>query len=227
MAADHLSVQRAAPDGVQIADGVSTVHRRYYLVAKRIFDVAFALVILCLLSPIWLTAVLLVKATSSGPILYRQVRTGHNGETFTCFKFRTMVRDAHCQRIELVSFNEASGPIFKIRCDPRVTRIGRWLRKLSVDELPQLLNVLHGEMSVVGPRPPLPEEVATYTPFQLGRLDVKPGLTCLWQVSGRSNISFDEWVELDLEYIRRRSFRYDLWLILLTIPAVLTTKGAF
>jgi lipopolysaccharide/colanic/teichoic acid biosynthesis glycosyltransferase len=200
---------------------------RGYLRAKRVFDVFLACVLAVALSPIWLAAALAVRLTSEGPVLYRQTRVGQNGATFTCYKFRTMVHDAEERRLHLVSMNEASGPVFKIRRDPRLTRVGSWLRKSSIDELPQLWNVLRGEMSLVGPRPPLPEEVATYTSYQMGRLTVPPGLTCLWQVSGRSTIGFDEWVELDMQYIRQRSFLYDLLLILLTIPAVLTGRGAF
>jgi lipopolysaccharide/colanic/teichoic acid biosynthesis glycosyltransferase len=202
-------------------------HSRPYVIAKRAFDIAFASTLIILLAPVWLIAAGLVRATSDGPVLHRQARVGAHGRAFRCLKFRTMVRDAHHLKMELVAFNEASGPIFKIRRDPRLTPVGRWLRKFSIDELPQLINVLRGDMSIVGPRPPLPDEVAHYTDRQLGRLAVQPGLTCLWQVSGRSEIGFDEWVELDLHYLQRRSFWYDTWLILRTIPAVLTARGAF
>jgi lipopolysaccharide/colanic/teichoic acid biosynthesis glycosyltransferase len=200
---------------------------RAYIIAKRMFDVAFALVLLVLLSPVWITAALLVGITSPGPILFRQQRVGEHGQLFTCLKLRTMIPDAHSQKVELIDLNDTTGPVFKLRMDPRVFPIGRWLRKLSIDELPQLINVVRGEMSIVGPRPPLSEEVEKYTAHHRGRLTVKPGLTCLWQVSGRSHIGFEEWVALDLEYIQRRGFWFDLWLILLTIPAVLTARGAF
>lgn len=198
-----------------------------YLRAKHAFDVIFAIVLIVLLSPVWLTAALMIRITTGGEILYKQLRVGKDGRAFRCLKFQTMVPGAHAMKMELVAFNEASGPVFKIKRDPRVTPVGRWLRKMSIDEMPQLINVLRGEMSIVGPRPSLPDEVARYTDHQLGRLAVKPGMTCLWQVSGRSNIGFDEWVELDLKYIQRRCFRYDLWLIVLTIPAVLSGRGAF
>lgn len=197
-----------------------------YLVAKRVLDIVLAVVLILLSSPIWFVASWLVAVASPGPILFRQVRTGRNGQTFTCFKFRTMVNDALQLKLELIEFNETTGPVFKLRRDPRVTSVGYRLRRSSIDELPQLLNVLRGDMSIVGPRPPLPEEVAHYDFCQLGRLAVKPGLTCLWQVSGRSNVGFDEWMELDLEYIRRRNFWLDIWIILLTIPAVITARGA-
>ncbi len=198
-----------------------------YGVAKRCFDLIFALLLLCFCSPIWLTAALLVKLTSAGPLLYGQTRCGRGGRHFTCYKFRTMHDGAHERRHELLHMNEMSGPVFKVPNDPRVTAIGRRLRKLSIDEIPQLLNVLRGEMSIVGPRPAIPEEVAQYTPRQLGRLGVKPGLTCLWQVSGRSSIGFERWMELDLEYIARRSFWYDLRIVLRTVPAVLSGRGAY
>jgi len=202
-------------------------HTRVYPFAKRVFDIVFAMTMLVLLSPVWLIAAVLVRITSPGHAIFRQSRVGQHGTPFTCLKLRTMVPEAHSLKVEIVDQNETTGPVFKIRADPRIIPIGRALRKFSIDELPQLVNVLKGEMSIVGPRPALPEEVEKYSPHQRGRLAVKPGLTCLWQVSGRSNIGFDEWVELDLEYIRRRNFWFDLWLILLTIPAVLSGRGAY
>jgi lipopolysaccharide/colanic/teichoic acid biosynthesis glycosyltransferase len=202
-------------------------HGQTYLTAKRAFDIVLAGALLIALSPIWLVAALLVRVTSPGPILFRQTRVGLHGRAFTCLKLRTMRVDAEACRVDLAARNELTGPVFKMRRDPRVTGVGRWLRKSSIDELPQLINVLRGEMSIVGPRPPLPAEVADYSPYQMGRLTVTPGMTCLWQVRGRNEIGFDDWVELDIEYIRRRSFAYDLWLIVLTIPAVITGRGAF
>lgn len=199
---------------------------RAYAVAKRLFDVLFALVALAFTSPLWLLVALLVWATSPGPIIYRQTRLGRGGRPFTCLKFRSMVRDADVRKIHLLHRNEVTGPVFKIEADPRVTPVGKWLRKLSIDELPQLLNVLAGQMSVVGPRPPIPDEVEHYAPWQRGRLAVKPGLTCIWQVSGRSLLGFEEWMRLDLEYIRRRSFWFDLVLVVRTVPAVLLGRGA-
>lgn len=201
--------------------------RPVYEATKRGFDIAFALLLGAVLTPVWLPAAVLVRLTSRGPVLLRQPRCGRGGRVFGCWKFRTMVAGADRMQDDLRPLNEAEGPVFKIRRDPRVTPAGRWLRKLSIDELPQLLNVLRGEMSIVGPRPPLVPEVLQYGEREHGRLAVKPGLTCLWQVSGRSLIGFERWVELDLEYIRRRGFWYDLWLVLRTVPVVVMGKGAF
>ena len=200
--------------------------RPVYEFAKRVFDIVLSATALLLLLPLWVAIVLIIRLTSHGPAIFAQTRSGKDGRPFTCYKFRTMVSDAETLRHQLLHLNEMSGPVFKIRHDPRKTTVGRILRKTSLDELPQLLNVLRGDMSIVGPRPPLPAEVAEYTPHQAQRLAVKPGLTCLWQVSGRNLIDFDEWVELDIAYIKRRSFWYDITLILRTIPAVLSTKGA-
>jgi lipopolysaccharide/colanic/teichoic acid biosynthesis glycosyltransferase len=202
------------------------VDSRGYAVAKRAFDLAFATLLLIATAPIWMLAILLVKTTSPGPLLFRQTRVGRGGAHFTCLKFRSMVDGADDHKHHLWHRNEATGPVFKLRQDPRVTRVGKWMRRFSIDELPQLLNVIHGEMSIVGPRPPLPGEVAHYDAHQLGRLAVKPGLTCYWQVSGRSNIDFDRWVELDLAYIADRSLTTDAVITLKTIPAVLLARGA-
>ena len=199
----------------------------WYEKAKRAFDITLSSMLLALGLPIWLAAALLIRLTSPGPIILRQVRCARGGRRFTFYKFRTMVDGAHKHKARLSHMNEIPGPAFKLRDDPRVTRVGRWLRRSSIDEIPQLLNVLRGDMSIVGPRPPLPEEVEHYSSHELRRLAVKPGLTCLWQVSGRSLIDFKEWVGLDLEYIGRRSFRLDLLIVLRTIPAVLTGRGAF
>src|SRR5579883_2764295 len=200
--------------------------RRLYAVSKRMFDCVLASVLLVLSAPLWVVVAALIRLTSPGPIIFRQRRCGRWGEEFTCYKFRTMIDGEELTRQELDALNEVDGPVFKIRDDPRVTRVGRFLRRSSIDELPQLWNVLRGDMSIVGPRPPLPEEVARYRPRDYQRLAVTPGLTCLWQIKGRSQIKFDEWVRLDLEYIRRRSFWLDLAIVLRTIPAVLSGRGA-
>ena len=197
-----------------------------YALSKRIFDIGFSLLILSFAWPVMLLAALLVKMTSPGPVVFRQIRVGKGGRYFTCLKFRSMCNDAEYQKKQLMHLNEANGPVFKIKHDPRITPVGAFIRKFSIDELPQLFNVLKGEMSVVGPRPPIPVEVDQYTPHQRGRLAVKPGLTCLWQVSGRSNVSFERWVELDLEYIKTMSFFNDLLIVLKTVPAVLLGSGA-
>lgn len=206
---------------------VPPAERPVYEAAKRFLDVTTASAVLIAALPLWIAVALVVKLTSAGPVLYVHQRCGKDGRPFACYKFRTMTSDAEQQRSALLAHNEMHGPVFKIRNDPRITSAGWWLRKTSLDELPQLLNVLRGDMSIVGPRPPLPREVDLYTERQFLRLSVKPGLTCLWQVSGRNLISnFDEWVTLDLMYIERRGFRQDLMLILRTIPAVLSTRGA-
>ena len=197
-----------------------------YALFKRIFDVVFSLAVLFFAWPIMAFAAILVKITSPGPVIFRQVRVGKGGRYFTCLKFRSMCNDAEYQKKQLMHLNEANGPVFKIKHDPRITPVGSFIRKFSIDELPQLFNVLRGEMSVVGPRPPIPSEVEQYTEHQRGRLAVKPGLTCLWQVSGRSNVSFEKWIELDLTYIRTMSFLNDLIIVLKTVPAVLLGSGA-
>jgi len=199
----------------------------YLRYGKRAFDVVVTLAGLVVAAPLMLLLGLLVKLDSPGPMFYRSRRTGKNGRIFNFYKLRSMHAGAESRRRELMHLNEAKGPVFKIRKDPRVTRIGGWLRQTSLDELPQLFNVLKGDMSLVGPRPPLPEEVERYEAWQLRRLDVRPGITCLWQISGRSRIGFDEWMRLDLEYIRHRSFWLDMKILLRTIPAVLSREGAY
>jgi len=200
----------------------------FYLQAgKRALDIVAALCGLVLLAPVMLVLAIIVRATSHGPVFYRSTRIGRGGRPFTFYKLRSMVKDADLKRQHLTHLNEADGPVFKIARDPRITPIGRFMRSTSLDEVPQFWNVLTGDMSLVGPRPPLPEEVAKYEPWQLRRLDVRPGLTCLWQISGRSSIGFQEWMRLDLEYIRHRSLGMDLKILLRTIPAVLSREGAY
>ena len=198
-----------------------------YRLVKRSLDIVVALLALILLIPLVVVVATAIRLTSPGPILFAQTRCGQEGRPFRLFKFRTMVSDAELIRRELAHLNEMSGPMFKVRMDPRITRVGRVLRKFSIDELPQLVNVLRGEMTLVGPRPSIVAEVEQFTPHQRRRLEVKPGLTCLWQVSGRSDLGFDEWVALDIEYIDRRSVRLDLQILVRTVPAVLTGRGAY
>jgi exopolysaccharide biosynthesis polyprenyl glycosylphosphotransferase len=193
---------------------------------KRSIDVVGACALLVLSSPLWIIAALLIKATSHGPVIFKQTRMGLGGKLFTLYKFRSMVLDAEKVIHLLNEKNEASGPVFKIKNDPRLTRVGKFLRKWSIDELPQLINVLKGEMSLVGPRPPLPNEVAQYKPAYLERLAMQPGLTCIWQVSGRSHIPFEQWMELDREYIENWSLGLDLKILAQTLPAVLMGDGA-
>ena len=194
---------------------------------KRTLDIAVSLVMLLGLAPILLLAALLIKYDSPGPVFFVQKRLGINKRRFWLFKFRTMTSDAEARIAELEQFNEMSGPVFKIKHDPRITRIGKYLRKCSIDELPQLINVLKGDMSLVGPRP-LPER--DYHGFnadwQRRRFTVKPGITCLWQVNGRNNIPFDDWMKLDMMYIDNWSLELDFKILLATIPAVFSGSGA-
>jgi len=200
---------------------------RTNLLVKRTFDLVVAGLIVLVGSPIWLAIAAAIKLSSPGPVFYGQERVGRDGERFRMLKFRSMHCDAEARLAELVASNEASGPLFKIKDDPRVTSVGRWLRKFSLDEFPQLINVLRGEMSLVGPRPPLPHEVERYTVKDWRRLEVVPGMTGLWQVSGRSKLTFDEMVSLDLFYIENWSVTLDLTLLVRTIPAVVFARGAY
>jgi len=195
--------------------------------AQRALDVALASAILLLLLPLCALIALLIRLDSPGPVLFIQKRVGRGGREFPFFKFRSMVTDAEAQRQALLSCNERTGPVFKMRNDPRITRVGRLLRRTSLDELPQILNVLRGEMSLVGPRPALPKEVALYTPQQCRRLAVTPGLTGLWQVSGRASLSFERSIELDLFYIQHQSVWLYLRLLARTVPAVISGRGAY
>ncbi len=197
------------------------------LFAKRLFDLAAAGTALVVLSPALLLIAVLVKLTSPGPILYRQVRSGLGGRRFTLYKFRSMVEDAEKQRLSLSQFNELRGPVFKMAQDPRVTPLGRWLRRFSLDELPQLWNVFRGDMSFVGPRPALPEEVEQYEAWQRRRLRMRPGLTCTWVLEGRNHVDFERLIQLDLSYIDNWSLWLDLKISLKTIPLVLLGKGAY
>ena len=210
------------------AQNASPSSLRRYLINKRIFDIVFSLAVLILLSPVYLILALLIVLDDphAGPI-YAQTRVGKDGKPFRFYKFRTMVKDADRMLDSLLDLNEKrDGPAFKIKDDPRITRMGRFLRKTSLDELPQFFNVLKGDMSVVGPRPPLPHEVAQYSPYHMQRLSVTPGLTCYWQTrKNRDAIQFEDWVEMDLQYIRERSYLLDLKLILLTVKVVTTGQG--
>jgi exopolysaccharide biosynthesis polyprenyl glycosylphosphotransferase len=200
---------------------------RFQAAAKRVCDVLVSSFGLLLLAPLLGTVALAIKLTSRGPVIFRQQRVGLRGRPFTLLKFRTMVVGADLQLDRLLAQNEADGPLFKLRHDPRVTRIGRFLRRYSLDELPQLVNVLRGEMSLVGPRPPLAEEVALYEEWQLDRLEVRPGITGLWQVSGRSALSFEDYIRLDLFYIENWSIAYDLFILSKTLPLLVSARGAY
>ncbi len=213
-------------DGMPLLSFSTTPTSQLQLMAKRALDVAVSSLVLFLAFPVVTVIAGLIKLTSGGDVLFRQTRCGLNGRFFTLYKFRTMVEDAEERRRELLHLNEMNGPVFKLRSDPRVTFVGRFLRKFSLDELPQLWNVLRGDMSLVGPRPPIPEEVARYKRWQRRRLAMKPGLTCLWQISGRNDVDFDRWMELDLQYIDSWTPMLDLKILVKTIPVVLSGKGA-
>lgn len=213
-------------DGFSLLTFSTTPQNEMLFLMCRICDIIASLFLIGLFAPLLLLIAISIRLDSPGPILYRQTRCGLNGRRFTVYKFRSMVQDAEERKKDLIHFNLMKGPVFKIKNDPRITRVGRILRRLSLDELPQLFNVLRGDMGFVGPRPPLPEEVKQYEGWQRRRLSMKPGITGLWQVSGRNQIDFQDWVKLDLEYIDNWSLWLDFKIILKTIPAVLSGKGA-
>jgi exopolysaccharide biosynthesis polyprenyl glycosylphosphotransferase len=213
-------------DGMPMLTVSATPRQPAALLVKRVTDLVGSTVALVLLSPIFFLVAVLVKATSRGPVFFTQPRVGLNGRTFTLYKFRSMYRDAEARRAALENRNEMSGPVFKIKNDPRITPVGTWMRRFSIDELPQFWNVLTGDMSLVGPRPPIPDEVKKYERWQRRRLSMKPGITCLWQVSGRNAIDFEKWMRLDLTYIDTWSLRLDVQILLRTIPVVLMARGA-
>jgi lipopolysaccharide/colanic/teichoic acid biosynthesis glycosyltransferase len=201
---------------------------RLLTAAKRCLDVSAAGVGILLLSPVFIIVAAWIRLESPGGIIFRQKRVGRDGEPFSMLKFRSMYVDAEARKAALLAQNEmAGGVIFKMKNDPRITRVGRFIRRTSIDELPQLFNVLRGDMSLVGPRPPLPSEVAEYSLKDRGRLDAVPGITCIWQVSGRSEIPFPQQVEMDLDYIHRQSFTEDVRLLLKTVPALVRGRGAY
>ena len=222
---------RAKADGGRaIADGYvhysSVQLKPIQLWLKRAFDILASATALLFLSPLFAAVAIAIKATSRGPILFHQERVGLHGRTFHMLKFRSMVVNAEELKEALMAANEQSGPVFKMKRDPRITAVGRFIRKYSIDELAQLVNVLRGDMSIVGPRPPVPKEVAKYEAWQRRRLSVRPGLTCIWQVSGRNQIGFEDWMRLDMRYIDHWSLVWDFRLILATVPVVVTGRGA-
>ncbi len=197
-----------------------------YTFIKRFGDIIGSLLIIILFSWLYLILAILIKCTSEGPVIYKSQRVGKNGKLFTFYKFRSMRVGAEQELDSLLDKNETGGITFKIKDDPRITKFGKFLRKTSLDELPQMFNILNGTMSFVGPRPALPREVEQYNDYQKQRLLVKQGLTCIWQCSGRSNTTFDEQIEMDLEYIKKRGFFFDIWLMIKTFFAVIFGKGA-
>jgi lipopolysaccharide/colanic/teichoic acid biosynthesis glycosyltransferase len=225
-APDSLDFEDPARFSPLYADPLFPQQSVSYAPAKRLFDIAFAAGVLAAIAVPMVAVACIIKATDRGPIFFKQVRVGKGGRSFYCYKFRSMCVDAEQKKQDLMHLNEATGPVFKIKADPRVTRIGAFIRKFSIDELPQFFNVLRGEMSIVGPRPPIPSEVTQYGDHERRRLAVHPGITCTWQIGGRSNITFERWVELDIEYIESMSFWKDVNIVLKTIPAVLKSSGA-
>ncbi|WP_413463195.1 sugar transferase [Bacillus sp. B1-b2] len=211
-----------------ISEELVVKEHKTYIFFKRTLDIIGSLLGLVVLSFLFLIIGILIKLEDrNGFIFFKQTRIGKNGKTFSMYKFRSMVSNAEELKAALLEKNEASGPVFKMKQDPRITRIGKFIRKTSIDELPQLINVLKGDMSLVGPRPPLPQEVEAYSSYEMQRLMVVPGITCYWQVSGRSNISFEEWVELDLKYICQRNIWIDIKLILKTVLVLFGSKDAY
>lgn len=205
----------------------TTSDKHQELIFKRIIDIIVSAIGLVMMAPIFLVVAIVIKYTSEGPVLFAQERCSLNGRRFKLYKFRTMVKDAEGKLKDLMAFNQMGGPAFKMDNDPRVTAVGKFLRKSSLDEFPQLYNVLRGDMSLIGPRPPLPSEVEKYDFWQRRRLSMRPGLTCLWQVSGRNKIKdFDEWARLDLKYIDEWSPLLDTKIFFKTIPTVLFGIGA-
>ena len=197
-----------------------------YLFVKRLIDVLASTLGLIVLSPIFLIISILIKLDSKGPIIFSQKRVGQYGKEFNMYKFRSMVSNAEELKAKLMEQNEMSGPMFKMKHDPRITKVGKFIRKTSIDELPQLINILKGEMSLVGPRPSLPKEVSKFEPWMLERLEVKPGLTCYWQVMGRNDIDFEDWMKLDIKYVHDRNFWLDIKLIFKTFFVLFGDESA-
>ena len=198
----------------------------FYEVIKRVIDVVCSFVGVLVLSPLFVVIAIIIKFTSKGPVFFSQKRVGRDGKEFKMYKFRSMVVNAEELKEKLAAQNEMSGPMFKMKDDPRVTKVGKFIRKTSIDELPQLFNVLKGDMSLVGPRPSLPKEVAQFDEWMYRRLEVKPGLTCYWQVSGRNNIDFEDWMKLDVKYVEERNLWIDIKLIFKTVGVLFGDKNA-
>ena len=211
----------------EVLQSINLKEGKIYLFLKRAMDIVGSLCGLIILSPVFLIVSILIKLEDpKGRVFFSQVRNGLYGKTFRMYKFRSMVHNAEELLEQLQEQNEQTGPVFKIKDDPRITNVGRFIRKTSIDELPQLINILKGDMSIVGPRPPIPREVEQYTDYQMRRLLVKPGLTCYWQVGGRNEIGFDEWVELDIKYIKERNLWIDIKLIFKTVFVLFGDKTA-
>ena len=207
-------------------EGKSSMEFSLYEVIKRLIDVVCSFLGVLVLSPLFIIIAIIIKTTSKGPVFFSQKRVGKNGKEFDMYKFRSMVVNAEELKEKLADQNEMSGPMFKMKDDPRVTKVGKFIRKTSIDELPQLWNVIKGDMSLVGPRPSLPKEVAQFEDWMHKRLEVKPGLSCFWQVSGRHNIDFEDWMKLDIKYVEENSTWVDIKLIFKTVGVLLGDKNA-
>jgi len=220
-------IRQTELDGIPLLTFETTVAKEWQLFIKRAIDIVISGLGIIMLSPLFMVVAILIKFTSSGPVFFIQKRLGLNGREFSLYKFRSMYKGADKKLSELKVLNEMDGPVFKIKKDPRITPVGRILRKFSVDELPQLFNVFVGHMSLIGPRPPIPEEVEEYKPWQRRRLSMRPGISCLWQVNGRNKLDFDEWMKLDLEYLDNWSLWLDFKIMMKTIPVVVFGIGAY
>ena len=220
-------IDMEAIEGIPLIGIKQTPLNTWQRLVTRVVDISVSVLVLLVGSPLWLCIALAIRVSSTGPVIFKQTRIGINGQPFKCYKFRSMYQDADRRLAMLMAQNEAQGPLFKMKDDPRCTAIGKLLRRTSLDEIPQLFNVIKGEMSLVGPRPPLPQEVAKYEQWQKGRLAMKPGMTGLWQVRGRSDLTFDEGVLMDLYYIENWSLRLYFQILLRTVPAVLFSRGAY
>ena len=199
---------------------------KFYLFSKRVTDIFLSAIGLILLSPILLIVAIAIRIDSKGPIIFKQDRVGKDGKIFSMYKFRSMIVNAEELKAKLETKNEMSGTMFKMKNDPRITKVGRFIRKTSIDELPQLINVIKGDMSLVGPRPSLPKEVEQFSPWMLERLKVKPGITCYWQVMGRNNIAFEEWMKLDVKYVHEMNYWLDIKLIFKTFFVLFGDESA-
>ena len=214
-------------EGTQLGfENESTRGFSFYEAIKRLIDIICSFVGILVLSPLFIIIAIIIKFTSKGPVFFSQKRVGRNGKEFDMYKFRSMVVNAEELKEKLAAQNEMSGPMFKMKDDPRVTKVGKFIRKTSIDELPQLWNILKGDMSLVGPRPSLPKEVAQFDEWMYKRLEVKPGLTCYWQVSGRNNIDFEDWMKLDIRYVQERNLWVDIKLIFKTVFVLFGDKNA-
>ena len=214
-------------EGTQLGfESESTRGFSFYEAIKRLIDIICSFVGILVLSPLFIIIAIIIKFTSKGPVFFSQKRVGRNGKEFDMYKFRSMVVNAEELKEKLAAQNEMSGPMFKMKDDPRVTKVGKFIRKTSLDELPQLWNILKGDMSLVGPRPSLPKEVAQFDEWMYKRLEVKPGLTCYWQVSGRNNIDFEDWMKLDIRYVEEKNLWIDIKLIFKTVGVLFGDKNA-